>query len=151
MTSLMDGLEPKEPQPLVYRPGAVMAFNDPDRCTDPELVAGNLMWPQDPNGTISQLVRLEPGDATRYDFWLIRVLPEMDPKLRSYGLDKDGFWIWFSPINIGKHGVWLDLRTRGFQYPMRDGGSPVYTNEWSEKVVCRYLDWVQYYLATSDI
>jgi hypothetical protein len=149
MSSLLRGLEPKLPLPLIYHnPSEPMKFNDPDRCTDPEVVAHTLAWPQDPNGTVSQFVRLEPGDATRYDFWLIRVLVEFDPRLRSYGLGVDGFWIWYSPVNLGKNGVWLDFRTLDFRYPLREAG--VYTNEWTVEVISRYLDWVQYYLATME-
>jgi hypothetical protein len=85
------------------------------------------------------LVRLEPGDATRYDFYLI--CAGFDPRLRAYGLGSVGSkWVWLSPLNLrtkaGAGGAWIDMSDKGgFEYMLRD----LYENPWTVAVLATYL------------
>lgn len=90
------------------------------------------------NGAV--LVRLEPGDATRYDFWLIRA--GFDPRLKSYGLGGSvgAKWCWLSPVNLrNRGGCWVDLGDKdGFPYMLRDS----YENPWTVGVLTIFLELV---------
>lgn len=85
------------------------------------------------------MVRLEPGDATRYDFWLIR--SGFDPRLRAYGVGVDGEeWLWLSPINLSSKGggTWIpmDRDKRTVSWALEE----VYSNPWTVGVMAIWLD-----------
>lgn len=89
---------------------------------------------------IAPFVRLEPGDGTRYDFFLIPIEEDSDPAF-SHGLH-EGRWIYLAPVNLyhkktegSDHFIRLDPIPARMRWEI---GS-LYSNEWTIEVICHYL------------
>ena len=83
-------------------------------------------------------VRLEPGDATRYDFWLI---PQGNPYLNCEQefptTDAHEYWV-LVPANLGSNGYGLLLMDTNVTY-MEGQLYNIYYNAWTRRVVGWFL------------
>lgn len=84
------------------------------------------------------LVELEPGDATRYLFFLI---PMWDNDLRptNLGIRPGNEWIWVAPVNLRAENGGAAVRFSNLPTGALYGLIDVYSSGWTREVISHFL------------